>query len=327
MSDNQIFERVAIIGIGLIGSSVALAVRANGLAGHVACHDADADVRARAAALDIVDSMHADTAGAVTGADLVVVATPVGACGIVAAAMRDHLRAGAIVTDVGSVKGAVVAAMGPHMPKGVHLVPGHPVAGTEHSGPEAGFAELFRHRFSILTPPPGADADAVARLEAFWQGMGADVEIMDAEHHDRVLAITSHLPHLIAYTIVGTASDLETELEAKSRDDEVVTTREVIKYSAGGFRDFTRIAASDPVMWRDVFLLNKEAVLEMLGRFSEDLTAMRRSIRHDDGDALFELFSRTRDIRRGVIEAGQAGRFQYTENGDPGHDASEEDAS
>ncbi|MEP4378746.1 MAG: prephenate/arogenate dehydrogenase family protein [Alphaproteobacteria bacterium] len=322
MSTTRIFERVAIIGVGLIGSSVAHAIRANGLADHVALHDADADVRARAEALDIADSIHADIGDAVSGAGLVVVATPVGACGAVAEAIGSHLQTGAIVTDVGSVKGSVIAAMTPHIPDGVHLVPGHPVAGTEHSGPESGFAELFQNRFSILTPPPGADAVAVAKLEALWQGMGADVEIMDAEHHDRVLAITSHLPHLIAYTIVATAADLETELEAKSRDDEVVTTREVIKYSAGGFRDFTRIAASDPVMWRDVFLLNKDAVLEMLGRFDEDLTALQRAIRHDDGDALFELFSRTRDIRRGVIEARQAGRFQYTENGKASDDES-----
>jgi cyclohexadieny/prephenate dehydrogenase len=315
MTDTQIFDRVAIIGIGLIGSSVAQAIRANGLASHVACHDADADVRARAAALDIVDSMHDDLAGAVTDADMIVVATPVGVCGDVAEAMRAHLKPGSIVTDVGSVKGSVIMAMSPHIPAGVHLVPGHPVAGTEHSGPESGFAELFQNRFSILTPPPGADSEAVSKLERLWRGMGADVEIMDAEHHDRVLAITSHLPHLIAYTIVATAADLETELEAQPQDDEVVTTREVIKYSAGGFRDFTRIAASDPVMWRDVFLLNKGAVLEMLGRFTEDLTALQRAIRKDDGDALFEMFTRTRDIRRGVIEARQAGRFQYTENG------------
>jgi len=316
MSSAPPFERVAIIGIGLIGSSLAHATRANGLARHIAGHDTDPDIRARAEALGLVDSMHAHIGDAVSGADLVIAATPVGACGDVAQAMRDHLAPGAIVTDVGSVKGAVIAAMAPHMPEGVHLVPGHPVAGTEHSGPESGFAELFRDRFAILTPPDGADAEAVERLAAFWRAMGSDVEIMDAEHHDRVLAITSHLPHLIAYTIVETASDLETELEAKSRDDDVVTTREVIKYSAGGFRDFTRIAASDPTMWRDVFLLNKDAVLEMLGRFTEDLTALQRAIRHDDGDALFDLFTRTRAIRRGVIEAGQAGRFQYTENGD-----------
>lgn len=316
MSDSPQFDRVAIIGIGLIGSSLAHATRANGLAGHIAGHDADPDIRRRSEALGLVDSMHDDVGDAVAGADLVIAATPVGACGAVARAIRDHLASGTIVTDVGSVKGAVIDAMAPHMPEGVHLVPGHPVAGTEHSGPESGFAELFRNRFAILTPPPGTNEDAVARLVAFWRALGSDVEIMDAEHHDRVLAITSHLPHLIAYTIVETASELETELEAKSRDDDVVTTREVIKYSAGGFRDFTRIAASDPTMWRDVFLLNKGAVLEMLGRFTEDLTALQRAIRHDDGDALFELFTRTRAIRRGVIEAGQAGRFQYTENGD-----------
>jgi cyclohexadieny/prephenate dehydrogenase len=316
MSAFEPFERMAIVGIGLIGSSVARAAREGGLVRHVACHDADPDVRARAAALDIVDSMHDALSDAVTGADMVVVATPVGAAGAVAQAMRDHLSPGAIVTDVGSVKGSVIAAMAPHIPDGVHLVPGHPVAGTEHSGPEAGFAELFRDRFAILTPPPGADAGAVDRLAAFWRALGSDVELMDAEHHDRVLAITSHLPHLIAYTIVATAADLESQLEAQKVDDEVVTTREVIKYSAGGFRDFTRIAASDPVMWRDVFLQNKDAVLEMLGRFSEDLTALQRAIRWDDGDALFELFSRTRDIRRGVVEARQAGRFQYTENGE-----------
>jgi cyclohexadieny/prephenate dehydrogenase len=317
MSQPGHFERVAIIGIGLIGSSLARAARANGLAGHVACHDADADTRARAEALGIVDSMHDDISGAVTGADLVIVATPVGACGAVAKAMEAHLAPGAIVTDVCSVKGSVITAMSPHIPEGVHLVPGHPVAGTEHSGPEAGFAELFQDRFSILTPPRDADLQAVEQLRAFWQAIGSDVEVMDAEHHDRVLAITSHLPHLIAYTIVATAADLESELEAKkAEDDDIVTTREVIKYSAGGFRDFTRIAASDPVMWRDIFLLNKDAVLEMLGRFSEDLTALQRAIRYDDGETLFEMFTRTRDIRRGVIAARQAGRFQYTEDGE-----------
>ncbi len=317
MSQPGHFERVAIIGIGLIGSSLARAARANGLAGHVACHDADADTRAHAEALEIVDSMHDDIAGAVTGADLVIVATPVGACGAVAKAMEAHLAPGAIVTDVCSVKGSVITAMSPHIPEGVHLVPGHPVAGTEHSGPEAGFAELFQDRFSILTPPRDADLQAVEQLRAFWQAIGSDVEVMDAEHHDRVLAITSHLPHLIAYTIVATAADLESELEAKkAEDDDIVTTREVIKYSAGGFRDFTRIAASDPVMWRDIFLLNKDAVLEMLGRFTEDLTALQRAIRHDDGETLFEMFTRTRDIRRGVIAARQAGRFQYTEDGE-----------
>lgn len=319
MTAEPAFERIAIIGMGLIGSSLAHAARANGLAKHIAGHDSDPEIRTRAEAVaGLTDSLHADLVDAVDGADLVIAATPVGACGDVAKAMRDHLAPGTIVTDVGSVKGAVLKAMQLHMPYGVHLVPGHPVAGTEHSGPEAGFADLFRDRFAILTPPADADAAAVARLVAFWEGLGSNVELMDAEHHDRVLAITSHLPHLIAYTIVETASELENELEAKSRDDDVVTTREVIKYSAGGFRDFTRIAASDPTMWRDVFLLNKDAVLEMLGRFSEDLTALQRAIRHDDGDALFDLFTRTRAIRRGVIEAGQAGRFQYTENGESG---------
>ncbi|MBT5570980.1 MAG: prephenate/arogenate dehydrogenase family protein [Alphaproteobacteria bacterium] len=316
MSDTAQFQRIAIVGLGLIGSSLAHAARAQGLATHISGHDADPDIRARAEAIDLVDSMHVEIGDAVSGADLVIAATPVGACEAVARAIKDHLAPGTIVTDVGSVKGAVITAMAPHMPENVHLVPGHPVAGTEHSGPEAGFAELFRDRFSILTPPPGANDAAVERLAAFWRALGSDVEIMDAEHHDRVLAITSHLPHLIAYTIVETAADLETELEAQSRDDDVVTTREVIKYSAGGFRDFTRIAASDPTMWRDVFLLNKDAVLEMLGRFTEDLTALQDAIRDDDGDTLFDLFTRTRDIRRGVIEAGQAGRFQYTETGD-----------
>lgn len=316
MSSGPQFRRIAIIGLGLIGSSLAHAARAQGLAVHIAGHDADADIRARAESIDLVDSMHADVCDAVSGAGLVIAATPVGACEAVAVAIKDHLAPGTIVTDVCSVKGSVIKAMAPHLPDGVHLVPGHPVAGTEHSGPEAGFSELFRNRFSILTPPPGTDKTAVESLATFWRVLGSDVEIMDAEHHDRVLAITSHLPHLIAYTIVGTAADLETELEAQSRGDDVVTTREVIKYSAGGFRDFTRIAASDPTMWRDVFLLNKGAVLEMLGRFTEDLSALQDAIREDDGDTLFDLFTRTRAIRRSVIEAGQAGRFQYTENGD-----------
>ncbi|MDE0780163.1 MAG: prephenate/arogenate dehydrogenase family protein [Alphaproteobacteria bacterium] len=316
MSDKPQFQRIAIIGLGLIGSSLAHAVRAQGLAAHIAGHDTEADIRGRAEAIYLVDSMHVDVADAVSGADLVIAATPVGACSDVARAIKHHLAPGTIVTDVGSVKGSVIEAMAPHMPDGVHLVPGHPVAGTEHSGPEAGFAELFRDRFSILTPPSGADEAAVESLAAFWRALGSNVEIMDAEHHDRVLAITSHLPHLIAYTIVETAADLETELEAQSRDDDVVTTREVIKYSAGGFRDFTRIAASDPTMWRDVFLLNKDAVLEMLGRFTEDLSVLHDAIRDDDGDTLFDVFTRTRAIRRSVIEAGQAGRFQYTENGD-----------
>ena len=227
-------------------------------------------------------------------ADCVILCSPVGTYAAIAAAIGSELKPGAVVSDVGSVKAAVVAAIGPHVPRGVHFVPAHPVAGTEHSGPDAGFAELFENRWCILTPPPGTDSAAVERTRAFWKALGANVETMTPEHHDLVLAITSHVPHLIAYNIVGTAADLET-----------VTRSEVMKFSAGGFRDFTRIAASDPTMWRDVFLNNKEAVLEMLGRFNEDLTALQRMIRYGDGDGLFKLFARTREIRRGIIAAGQ----------------------
>ena len=233
-------------------------------------------------------------AEAVEGADLVIVCVPVGVCGAVAKEIGPHLKAGAIVSDVGSVKGSIVRDMGPHLPETVHFVPAHPVAGTEHSGPDAGFAELFENRWCILTPPEGTDPEAVDKLAAFWRLLGANVEVMTPEHHDLVLAVTSHLPHLIAYTIVGTADELE-----------AVTRSEVLKFSAGGFRDFTRIAASDPVMWRDVFLNNKEAVLEMLGRFNEDVAALTKAIRRGDGEALYDHFTRTRAIRRGVIEAGQ----------------------
>ncbi|MBZ0324841.1 MAG: prephenate/arogenate dehydrogenase family protein, partial [Alphaproteobacteria bacterium] len=241
------------------------------------------------------DAVAPDAAACVAGADLVIVCAPVGAYAAIAAEIAPHLAPGAILSDVGSVKQAVIRDIGPLVPDGVHFVPGHPVAGTEHSGPEAGFAELFDGRWCILTPPPGTDAGAVERLAAFWRGCGSLVEAMDAGHHDRVLAITSHLPHLIAYTIVGTATDLEDSLEA-----------EVVKFAAGGFRDFTRIAASDPIMWRDVFLNNREAVLEILGRFSEDLSALQRAIRWGEGDKLEETFRRTRAIRRSVIEAKQA---------------------
>ena len=316
MTDSQLFERAAIIGIGLIGSSLARALKAHGLAGHIATHDTDANALAAAEKLDVVDSTHPELGDAVAGADLVVLAIPVGVYGAAAAAMAPHLDAGAVVTDVGSVKEEVIRAVKPHLPAGVHLVPGHPVAGTEHSGPESGFAELFGDRWAILTPEIGTDEKAVARVAEMWRRVGSDVEIMDAAHHDRVLAITSHLPHLIAYTIVATAADLEGQLKANRDTDDVVTTDEVIKYSAGGFRDFTRIAGSNPVMWRDVFLSNKEAVLEMLGRFNEDLTALQRAIRWEDGDHLEKVFTRTRAVRRGVVEARQAGRFQYTENGD-----------
>jgi cyclohexadieny/prephenate dehydrogenase len=289
-----LFERLALIGLGLIGSSIARVAQRKGLVGKIVAADISDDVRKRAAQLGLVDLMAKSAAAAVEGADLVILCTPVGVIGEVAQEIAPHLRQGAIVTDVGSVKGAVAAALAKHLPQGVHPVPAHPVAGTEQSGPDAGFATLFCNRWCILTPPEGSDQKTVARLVEFWTAAGANVEIMSAVHHDLVLAITSHVPHLIAYNIVGTAADLET-----------VTQSEVIKFSAGGFRDFTRIAASDPTMWRDVFLNNKEAVLQMLGRFTEDLTALQRMIRNGDGEGLFGLFVRTRAIRRGIIAEGQ----------------------
>ena len=289
-----IFPRLALIGVGLIGGSIALAARRGGLAGHIAVASRTPQTLARARALGLGDSFHADPADAVRDADCVILCVPVGAVGAVTEAVAGALKPGAIVSDVGSVKAAVIAKMQPLLPKGVHFVPAHPVAGTEYSGPDAAFAELFDNRWCILTPPEGTDPGAVDKLAAFWRGLGANVERMTPEHHDLVLAITSHVPHLIAYNIVGTAADLET-----------VTQGEVMKFSAGGFRDFTRIAASDPTMWRDVFLNNKEAVLEMLGRFTEDLTALQRLIRYGEADKLFDLFTRTREIRRGIIAAGQ----------------------
>ncbi|XBO38561.1 prephenate/arogenate dehydrogenase family protein [Alsobacter sp. KACC 23698] len=292
--DRPVFGRLAIIGMGLIGSSLARAAQRLNLAGQLVAADASPQVRARVAELGLVDEVAATVADAVRGADYVILCVPVGACGAVAAEMRDALAPGAIVSDVGSVKGSVVAQVQPQLPPGVHFVPAHPVAGTEHSGPDAGFASLFHGRWCILTPPDGADQGAVDKVRAFWEALGSMVEAMSPQHHDLVLAITSHVPHLIAYNIVGTAADLEE-----------VTQSEVIKFSAGGFRDFTRIAASDPTMWRDVFLNNKDAVLEMLGRFSEDLSTLQRAIRWGDGDALFNLFTRTRAIRRGIIDLGQ----------------------
>lgn len=289
-----IFERITIIGLGLIGASMALAIKGNKLAREIIGTDASADVCKRAQALGLVDDVIEDIGVAVAGADLVVLAVPVGVCGAVAAQIAPRLKAGAVLTDVGSVKQAVMADVEPHVPEGVSFIPGHPIAGTEHSGPEAGFATLFSGRWVILTPPENAKQDHVQLLTELWAGMGAEIEVMKADHHDLVLAITSHVPHLIAYNIVGTVAELEAD-----------TQSEVIKFSASGFRDFTRIAASDPVMWRDVFLNNKDAVLEMLGRFSEDLTALQRAIRREDGDALYALFSRTREIRRNIIEAGQ----------------------
>jgi cyclohexadieny/prephenate dehydrogenase len=285
---------IAIIGMGLIGSSLARAARELNLAGQIAAADRDPAVASRVRALGLADTVSQSAADAVAMADLVILCVPVGICGQVAEQIAGSLKPGAIVSDVGSVKGAIMDQVGPHLPAGVHFVPAHPVAGTEHSGPDAGFSSLFLNRWCILTPPDDADAGAVQRLRAFWEAMGAIVEVMTPQHHDLVLAITSHLPHLIAYNIVGTANDLET-----------VTQSEVIKFSAGGFRDFTRIAASDPTMWRDVFLHNKEAVLEMLGRFSEDLSVLTRAIRFGDGETLHKHFTRTRAIRRGIVSLGQ----------------------
>ena len=294
MSAKPIFERLALIGVGLIGSSIARAARAEGVVRSIVATARSGATRRRVAELGIADQVTETNAAAVAGADLVIVCVPVGQCGAVAAEIGAHLKQGATVSDVGSVKSSVIKDMGPHLPAGIHFVPAHPVAGTEHSGPDAGFAELFVNRWCILTPPEGGDAESVERLAAFWRALGANVETMSAEHHDLVLAITSHVPHLIAYSIVGTADDLQT-----------VTRSEVMKFSAGGFRDFTRIAASDPTMWRDVFLHNKDAVLEVLGRVNEDVSALARAIRWGDGDALFNLFTRTRAIRRGIVEIGQ----------------------
>ncbi len=287
------FARVSIIGLGLIGASLARAIRAEMPSVRVVGHDANPGVRARAVEIDLCDDIADTPAAAVTDADFVILCVPVGAMGAVAAEIAVELPAEAIVSDVGSSKQSVVEALAAALP-GHGIVPAHPVAGTEKSGPDAGFATLFKGRWCILTPPEGTEEAAIARVSDFWARLGANVELMDPKHHDLVLAVTSHLPHLIAYTIVGTASDLEG-----------VTRSEVIKYSAGGFRDFTRIAASDPTMWRDVFLANKDAVLEMLQRFSEDLTALQRAIRWGDGDALFDLFTRTRAVRRSIIEQGQ----------------------
>jgi cyclohexadieny/prephenate dehydrogenase len=288
------FKRIALIGFGLIGGSIARAARVQGLAEEIVTTARSEKTRARVKELGIVDRVVETNAEAVKDADLVILCIPVGACAAVTAEIGPHLKRGAIVSDVGSVKGAVVREMAPHIPAGVHFVPAHPVAGTEHSGPDSGFPELFINRWCILTPPEGTVAEATEKLRAFWAGLGAKVEIMTPDHHDLVLAITSHLPHLIAYTIVGTADELAQ-----------VTESEVIKFSAGGFRDFTRIAASDPTMWRDVFLNNKEAVLEMLGTFTEDLSKLTRAIRRGDGEALFDHFTRTRAIRRGIVEIGQ----------------------
>jgi len=292
--DEPIFKELAIIGIGLIGSSVARAARRRNAAGRIVVADQSEDTLARAHALGLGDECTSDLGSAVRSADCVILCAPVGANESIGRTIAKALKPGAIVTDVGSVKGTVISTLAPILPPHAHFIPAHPVAGTEQSGPDAGFASLFVNRWCILTPPEDVDPDALGKLRAFWQALGSNVEIMSASHHDLVLAITSHVPHLIAYNIVGTAADLEE-----------VTQSEVIKFSAGGFRDFTRIAASDPTMWRDVFLHNKDAVLEMLGRFNEDLTALQRMIRREDGDGLFALFTRTRSIRLGIVAEGQ----------------------
>ena len=294
MSD-KLFDRVALIGIGLIGSSLARALRRDSPGTSIIACARRAETLATVRRLELADETTDDPARAAAGADLVVIATPLSAYAEIGQRIAPALQPGAILTDVGSVKQAVIRDLQPHLPPGVHFVPGHPVAGTEHSGPEAGFAELFHGRWCILIDLPETAPDAVARVERMWEQFGMRVVTMSADHHDKVLAVTSHLPHLIAYTIVGTATDLEDSLKS-----------EVVEFSASGFRDFTRIAASDPVMWRDIFLNNREAVLEILQRFNEDLTALQRAIRWGEGDKLQDLFTRTRAIRRSIIEAKQA---------------------
>jgi len=300
-----IFERVALIGLGLIGSSLAHVMRREGLAGHIAGCVRSKASRATVRRLGLVDSLHTTPAVTVRGADLVLLCTSVGTYDALAQAIAPALKAGAILSDVGSVKQSVIRDVGPHLPEGVHFVPGHPIAGTEHSGPASGFAELFEGRWCILTPPPGTDTAAVEVVAELWRRCGSMVEIMEAHHHDRVLGITSHLPQLIAYTIVATASDVEQSLHG-----------EVAKFSAGGLRDFTRIAASDPIMWRDIYLNNREAVLEMLQRFTEDLTALQRAIRWGEGEKLETMFQHTRELRRSIVAAHQAGTFDPREPGD-----------
>lgn len=290
----QIYNRVALIGLGLIASSMFWAMKRGGLAGHVSGYARIAETRDTARRIGLCDTVCETLAEAVTDADLVVLAVPVGVMGDLAAEIAPYLKQGATVTDVGSVKGQVITDVAPHIPEGVHFVPAHPLAGTEHSGPESGFATLFDNRWCLIVPSEGSAPEAVETLSRYWRGLGSNVDVMEPDHHDLVLAVTSHCPHLIAYTMVGVADDLRR-----------VTDSEVIKYSAAGFRDFTRIAASDPTMWRDVFLSNKDATLEILGRFTEELFALQRAIRQGDGPLLHDYFTRTRAIRRGIIEAGQ----------------------
>ncbi len=293
--NDYIFKQVALIGFGLIGSSLARALRDHSLCERIICGDLSPETCETVMAMNLADAATTDLRQAVENSDCVILAVPVGASAAVAQAIGPHLMPGCILSDVGSVKQAVIDAITPHISPNVHFIPGHPIAGTEHSGPESGFAALFHGRWCILTPPEGADPAAIAKIKSLWERCGSNVEIMDARRHDRVLAITSHLPHLIAYTIVGTADDLERHMK-----------EDVIKFSAGGFRDFTRIAASNPVMWRDVFLHNRDAVLEIVQRFTEDLTGLQRAIRWEDGDALQTMFTRTRAIRRQIIDAKQA---------------------
>jgi cyclohexadieny/prephenate dehydrogenase len=312
--ETSLFQQIALIGLGLQGSSIARVAKREKLTDRIAGCARTKSTRDKALELGFVDSVHENPADAVSDADVVFLCSHIGSYGAITEAIAPALKKGAIVTDVGSVKRAVIRDVAPHLPDGVHFVPGHPVAGTEHSGPESGFADLFVGRHCVLTPQPDCNPDAVEKIRQFWQHAGMEVEIMDADHHDRVLAVTSHLPHLIAYTIVGTVSDLEEQLERETADDKTsIKTNEVARYSAGGFRDFTRIAASDPEMWRDVFLNNRDAVLEMLGRFSEDLAALQRAIRWGEAETLESLFRRTREFRRGIIEMRQAGTFSTTE--------------
>ncbi len=290
----MLYGRVALIGLGLIAGSMALAMRRGGLAGEITGYARSSETRDIAREIGLVDRVYDSAADAAEGADLVVLCVPIGVMGGVAAEISAVLKPGATVSDVGSVKRAVIEAVAPHIPEGVHFVPAHPMAGTEHSGPRSGFAELFDNRWCLIVPVEGSDRAAVERLEALWRGLGSNTEEMDADHHDLVCAVTSHAPHLIAYTMVGVADDMRR-----------VTDSEVIKFSAAGFRDFTRIAASDPTMWRDVFLSNKDATLEVLGRFTEELFALQRAIRTGDGEHLHQYFTRTRAIRREIVEAGQ----------------------
>lgn len=314
MNATTLFNKLALIGLGLQGSSIAWVARRESLVNEIAGCARTSATRAKAIDLGFVDSIHKNPAEAVSDADIVFLCTHVGSYSAIAKTIAPALKKGAIVTDVGSVKQAVIRDVHPHIPEGVHFVPGHPVAGTEHSGPESGFSELFAGRHCILTPKSDCDAAAVNKVRQFWERAGMEVKTMDAEHHDRVLALTSHLPHLIAYTIVATVSDLEAQLGQEAAEtSSIVQAKEIFRYSAGGFRDFTRIASSDPEMWRDIFLNNRKEILEMLGRFSEDLTALQRAIRWGEAETLETLFRRTREIRMGILEMGQAGTFSATE--------------